>query len=78
MTWYLKAFSQELPSGRPQIDMAPFHWGGGGGGLKAFPPLAAILGEVENWKQCVGIGLWRGWGVGGGWELFCNDKSGLI
>ena len=76
MTWYLKAFSQELPSGRPQIDMAPFHWGGGG--LKAFPPLAAILGEVENWKQCVGIGLWRGWGVGGGWELFCNDKSGLI
>ena len=36
-----------------------------GGGLKAFPPLAAILGEVENWKQCVGIGLWRGWGVAG-------------
>ena len=64
MTWYLKAFSQELPSGRPQIDMAPFHWGGGGGGGRyAFPPLAAILGEVENWKQCVGIGLWRGWGV---------------
>ena len=38
---------------------------GGGGGLKAIPPLAAILGEVENWKQCVGIGLWRGWGVAG-------------
>ena len=43
MTWYLKAFSQELPSGRPQIDMAPFHWGGGGGG-EGIPPLGSPIG----------------------------------
>ena len=41
MTWYLKAFSQELPSGRPQIDMAPFHWGGGGS--EGIPPFGSHL-----------------------------------
>ena len=41
MTSYLKAFSQELPSGRPQIDMAPFHKGWGDS--EGIPPPQKIL-----------------------------------